>query len=94
MEINHPKYKSKITHFKDRANDNILSLTLLLYVLLWCHGIGRRVTEAEQCTHRYLLDLMGAPAALADVRPSLGSWSLIRDHLMEVSWLARKPLVL
>lgn len=63
---------------------------LLLCVLLWCHGIGRRVTEGEQCTHRYLLDSMGAPAALADGRPSLGSWSLMRDHLMEVCWLVRK----
>lgn len=88
METNHPKYKSK-----DRANDNILSL--LLCVLLWCHGTGRRVSEAEQCTHRYLLDLMGAPSALADGRPSLASWSLVRDgDLMEVSWLARKPIVL
>lgn len=33
---------------------------------------------------------MGAPAALADGRPSLGSWSLMRDHLMEVCWLVRK----
>lgn len=71
MEINLPKYESKITHFRGKTNNNILSLTLLLCVLLWCYGVGRRATETEQFTHRYLLDLMGAPAALADGRPSL-----------------------